>query len=81
MGYLPEEEQQWLKQLARLHLSDYLTADMLARLAIGETVLAEDAERLKQRSTEHKHTSILVAPLGADSHLVGLLLLECGDCM
>jgi K+-sensing histidine kinase KdpD len=77
-GYLPDEEQRWFTRMARLHLSDYLAPGVLARLSAGEVVLTELPEFAAQ-DTAQRTRSVLVAPVGIDPHLLGLLLLDCGD--
>jgi signal transduction histidine kinase len=77
-GYLPDEEQRWFRRMATLHLSDYLAPGALARLSAGEVVLTELPEFAVQDAAERTR-SALVAPVLIDPHLLGLLLLDCGD--
>ncbi len=80
VGISPEQEQMWRLRMRGLAVSEYLTAESIARLKAGEAVLVGADQRLLPIQTPALEVAhFLVVPLRAGKTLLGGMSLDYGS--
>ena len=78
VGLSPEEERQWLREIGRFRLDDFLAPALLARLQTGEVVLNDLSGMTASDLLTYGAREVLVAPMHNGTHLIGVLTLDYG---